>query len=157
MDQLRVRAMLSDRAVFQHEDLIRRHQRGDAVADENDRGLAHVLLEVGADLRVGLRVHGGEGVVKDQNGRLLGQGAGNGCPLLLAAGQGNAPFADKGVKAAWKLVHRPLQTGRLGGAAHLAQIEFRPGDGDVFRNAAGEQKGLLKYESHIPAHPLGAH
>lgn len=67
-DQLLVRADVGDPAVLEHEDAVGLHQRGYAVRDEYHRRLCEALAQCGADLGVGLGVHGGERVVEDMMG-----------------------------------------------------------------------------------------
>ena len=49
--------------------------------------------------RLDLRVDGAGGVVEDEEARPPGEGAGEGEPLALAAGEGGAALADLGVEA----------------------------------------------------------
>ena len=81
-------AQLGHVALVHHHDLVGLHQGGDAVGDQDHSTVLHALPQTGADKDVGLRVHGGQGIVKDQNGRFAGQGAGDGRALLLTAGPG---------------------------------------------------------------------
>lgn len=43
------------------------------------------------------RVHVGRGFVKDDDGRVLQHGPGDGNPLLFAAGEGSTAFPDDGI------------------------------------------------------------
>ena len=50
----------------------------------------------GEDALFGLRVHGGKGIVEDQDARIADDGAGDGAALFLSAGESDAAFADDG-------------------------------------------------------------
>ena len=62
---------------------------GDEQADAVERG--EVAAQVAADVAAGAGVEGGERFVEQQEAGLGGQGAGQGDPLGLAAGQGAGP------------------------------------------------------------------
>ena len=99
MDQFFVGALLGHFAVLHHQDQVGLGQGDDAVADDEGGGVAAALFQRGTDLRVGLRVHGGQGVVENQNVVVLHQRAGNGDALLLPAGEGHAALAHQRIKA----------------------------------------------------------
>ena len=54
--------------------------------------------ELGEDVLFGARVDAGEAIVEHQQRRVADQPAGEGGALLLATGQGHAPFAHQGVE-----------------------------------------------------------
>ena len=69
--QLVVRADLGDAPVLQHDDPVGLHQRREAVGDDQRRPPAVAAPQGRQDQRLRPRVHGAEGVVQDQDGRVL--------------------------------------------------------------------------------------
>ena len=120
------------------------------MGNQDDRGGAEALFQLRADARVGFRIHGGEGIVKDHDRRGPGQHPGDGRALLLAARQGDAALAHEGVVAFRKGIDRLLQAGRADrGSQFLLRQVFR-GDAQVFAQGAGEKVGLLQHDADGP-------
>ena len=70
-DQLVMRAVLRHGTVRQHGDVIRLLQRGDTVGDDNGGLVLAQPEQVFQNLFLGVRIDGGQGVVKDQNRGIL--------------------------------------------------------------------------------------
>ena len=98
-DELVVRAALGDAAAVEHEDQVGVAHGRDAVRHDDRRPLAHDAAQPRQDLLFGVRVHGRQRVVQDQDPRVDGQGARERRPLLLAARQRDAALADDRVVA----------------------------------------------------------
>src|SRR4030042_4533554 len=86
-EQRGVRPPLDDAAAVEDEDQVRLHQALDPVGDDERGAAPHEGLERRADGRLGLGVDRGGRVVQDQDGGVFQYRAGDGHPLLLAAGQ----------------------------------------------------------------------
>lgn len=97
--QLFVRADLGDPAVVYHKDLISVLHRRKAMRNGNDRFASRQLGERLLDQVLVFRVDAGGRLVKNDDGSVFQNGAGNGNALLLAAGQRAAALADDGVVA----------------------------------------------------------
>src|SRR5947209_10912432 len=97
-DELGVGAALGDAAVVEDDDEVRVLDRRDAVGDQEHRPAFEDLPQVAQDQLLGLGVDGRETVVEQQEARLAQQRAGEGHPLLLAAGEGEPPLAHHGVE-----------------------------------------------------------
>ena len=67
------------------------------------------------DRGLGLVVDGAGGLVEDEHGGVAQQRAGQGEPLALAAGEGDAALADPGVEAVGQRLDEVERGGRLGG------------------------------------------
>ena len=79
-------ALAHQPAVVQHQDLIGVEDGGNALCHDDHGGVVGLLLQRTAQGDIRLVVKGGEAVVEQIDLRLLGNGAGDGEPLLLAAG-----------------------------------------------------------------------
>ena len=149
-------AFFGDAAPVQHDDLVGCGQGGDPVGDQDHTGFAEALLNGPADLGVGFRVHGGQGIVKDHNGRVIYQHTGDGGPLLLSAGEGDAPLAHHGIVTGGEGGDGAVQCRGLGSGADGLQIQRRGCDTDILRNGAGEEIGLLQNHADAAAQMRGA-
>ena len=124
-EELGVGAALGDAALVEDEDEVcvadgaepLGNDEGGAALDEDFEGLL--------DEHFGLGVHAGGGVVEDEDPGVHEEGPGDGDALLLAAGEGDAPFADPGVVALGEGFDEFADAGGFGGAF------------DVFEGASG--------------------
>ncbi len=89
------------------------------MGDEDGGAALHDLAEAGEDLLFGVGVDAGEGVVEDEDAGVADEGAGDGGALLLAAGEGDAAFADDGVEAGGELEDFGGDVGGAGGVFDL--------------------------------------
>ena len=90
-------ALFGHHAVGQHHDFVRTGYGAHPVGDDKN---GFVFYEPGKCLLNGsfvLHVQTGGGLVQQNDGRILQEGAGNGNALTLAAGKGAAILADVGV------------------------------------------------------------
>src|SRR5664280_3084442 len=95
--QFSMRAGLDDSTVVQHDDPVGVGEGGEAMGDDEGRRLAAAGFEGVDDQRLGLAVHGAEGIVENKDGGLLEDGAGDRHALPLAAGERDAALADQRV------------------------------------------------------------
>ena len=82
-------------------------------------------------LRLALGVERAGGLVEQQDRRVLQEGAGDGDPLALAAGEARARLADQGVVAVRQGGDEVVGGGGAGGGLDLGRGRARPGVGDV--------------------------
>ena len=122
---------------------------GQAVGDGQGGAAVGQLLKAAAHQDLALVVEGAGGLVKDEDGRVLEEDAGNGDALLLAAGELAAALAHVGVEAVLQGQNEPLrarQTGRfndlLAGGTGLAV-------GDVLRHRAAEEVNVLLDDADV--------
>ena len=104
---------LHDAPLAQDHDEVGALHGGDAVADQERGARRHDALEAGQDLLLGVGVHGGQGVVQDQDAGVRGQGPRQRGALLLSAGERDAPLAHEGLVALGKVAHVLGQLGDL--------------------------------------------
>ena len=150
--------LLDDFPPVQHHDQVAVAQCGETVGDDQDGPVAVVARQACQDCLFGPGIHGGEGVVEDENGRVLEECPGNGGPLLLPAGQGHAPFTHESHVAVGQTLHVGRQTGHPGGCLDLLPRCSRVAVADVVGNGAGEQEALLGDEADgIPQLPERDH
>ena len=102
-EEFLVRAALDDAAFVQDDDLVGVLDGAEAVGDGDGGAAGHELLEGLLDAALGLGVERGGGLVEDEDGRVLEDGAGDADALALAAGELDAPVADIGVVALFLL------------------------------------------------------
>ena len=139
------------RAVLHHGDQVRLLHGGQAVGDDDGGATTHHLLQGGLHLLLGGGVQGRGGLVENQHGRVLQQGAGNGHALPLAAGQPHAVVADNGVDSVRQLVDEALGLGAAhGGVNGLLVRAGQAAIGDVVRQRVVEQRDVLGDQRDLP-------
>ena len=143
--QLVVIALLGDLSVLQHQNEIRVLNGGQAVGDD-EAGAAlhqpvHGLLDL--DLRAG--VHVGGGLVQNEHGGVAEHGAGDGDKLPLALGDVHAVVGQHGVIPVGQMLDVGVDAGGLGGSHHLVHGGALLAVGDVFKDGAVEQPGVLQH------------
>ena len=92
--QLVVAPQLGDAAVVDHDDAVGVAHGREAVGDDEGGASVHQVGEGLLDEVLALRVEGGGGLVEDEDGGVVQDGAGDGEALLLAAGEPDAALAD---------------------------------------------------------------
>ena len=144
-------AAFGDTPFIEHDDLVGMGDRRQPVRDDQRRASLRYLRQRRLDFVLGAAVQRRGGLVQDQDRRIFQQGAGNCHPLLLAAGQFQAAFADLrviavrqlGDKAVERRAARRLLDLRLGRA--LAAIA------DIVADAVVEQDAVLRHDADRPA------
>ena len=94
-----VAAGLDDPAAVDDVDAVGAAHGRQAVGDQERRAAGHQPLQRLLHLRLALGVERAGRLVEQQDRRVLQEGAGDGDPLALAAGQPRAGLADQGVVA----------------------------------------------------------
>ena len=92
-------AALGHAAGIEHDDLVGMDDGGEPVGDDDGGAVLGDAVQRALDVALGMAVEGGGGLVQDQDGRGLEDGAGDGDALLLAAGEFQAALADFGLVA----------------------------------------------------------
>ena len=103
-DEIVVAPSLGDPAVVQDENLIRFADGRNPVRHDDRRPLAHDATEACQDFFFRIRVHRGQRIVQDQDGRVGHQRAGECRALFLAARERDPALSHHGVVAAGKLL-----------------------------------------------------
>src|SRR5260370_31486437 len=147
-EQFVMRAALSDGAANQNNDLVGVPDRGGTVRDQNRRAAFHDSAQSGEDALFGLRVHGGKGIVEDQNSRIADDGARNRGALLLSAGESDAALADHGLVGLAEVLDVAVRTGNFGCLADALLVILRQAEGDVAADGLAEQVGVLRHEAN---------
>lgn len=141
--QLLVGADVGEAAVLQDGDAVGEVQRGAAVGDEEGGAALHDVLEGLVDLVLDLGVHGGGGVVEDEQAGVGEDRPGERDALALAAGEGEAVFADRGVVALGEFGDETVRLGGAGGLHDLFRGRVGTAVGDVVADRVREQEGVL--------------
>ena len=116
---------------------------GQAVGDDEGGAALCQLVKGGLDAGLGDRVQGGGGLVQNKDGRIFQENAGNGHPLLLAAGEHGAPLAHLGLEAVGHVQDVVVDLRPLGGLHDLGLGGVRPAVADVVVDGAGKEKDIL--------------
>ena len=134
---------LCNPAFIQHDQVRGIAKCGESVGDGQNGSALFQLLQGFLDSQFGLGVHGGGGFIQDQD---LGVGqyrTGDGNTLFLTAGQGAAGRAQDGIIALRHLTDEIMGVGLHRCADDFLTGGFRSGVGDIFRNGAVKQEGIL--------------
>ncbi len=107
-----MRAPVDDPAALEVHDLVGQRDGRLAVGDHDQGGVVAAVPEAGQDPGLDLRVHRRRRVVEDQQPRPAHQGTGQGDALALAAGEGRAALAQRGVQAVGERRHEAVGLGR---------------------------------------------
>ena len=119
------------------------------MGDQQGGAAGSVPADAGEDALLGFGVHAGEAVVQGQHGRLSDQPPGQRRPLLLAAGQGDAPLTHDGVQPFREAGNGVLEVRRGGGGPDALQGTIRVIVGQVGLERLAEQKGVLRHQGHL--------
>ena len=108
-------AGLDDAAMIKHDDTIGMDEGRQAVRYHEGGGLASAGFEGIKNDGLGFCVDGAHGIVEDEDRGLFEHRAGNGYALALAAGKGDAAFADDGFVSFFKGENGLMNAGGAGG------------------------------------------
>jgi hypothetical protein len=104
---------LGNASLFKNNDPVGPSKRGDPVGDEKNRLALHGSLHPFKNLFFRLDIDGGEGIVKNENGRVHQHSPGNGYPLPLSSGKGNPLFPDHCIETLRELQNFIVDLGTL--------------------------------------------
>ncbi len=104
-----------------------------------------------ADAVFGLGVDGAGGLVEDQDGGRMGEGAGEADELLLAGGEGGAAFADGLLELLGEGADEVGDVDLFGGAFELGVGDPRAAEADVVGDGAGEEEWVLQDDAEAAA------
>ena len=149
-----MRADRVDPAVFEHKDLVGVLHGGNALGNDDPRGVGNRLTERAADQRVGLGVHRAGGVVQNEDLRLFEQGARDAKALLLAAGDVGAALVDDSVIPVGETFDELIGTGLAARLPALFQGGVSLAPAEVVEDGPGEQGALLQDHRNLVAKDL---
>ena len=101
-------------------------------------------LEVVQNDLLGAGVHGRDGIVQNQDGRVLEQGAGNGDALLLAAGNGHAALAQHGLITVFKVHDVVTDVRQRGSTVNVLPGSVIHTEPDVMGDGVREEEVVLR-------------
>ena len=107
--------------------------------------------QAGLDHGFGFGVERAGGFVEDEDARLGQQGAGDGQPLALAAGELDAALADDGVVGFGEALGELVDAGGAAGKEKLLLGGVGAREHDVLADGAVEEKRLLKHDAELRA------
>lgn len=129
--------------VLEDGDAVGEVEGGAAVGDEEGGPALHDVLQGLVDLVLDAGVHGGGGVVEDEQPRVGEDRAGEGDALALAAGEGEAVLADLGVVAVGEVPDEAVRLGGAGGGLDLVVRRVGTAVRDVAADRVREEEGVL--------------
>ena len=145
-------AHFDDAPLAQHDDAVGAANGGKPVGDDKRCPRAPARFQRPLQQLFAVVIEGGGGLVEDKNGRPFVEGAGDGQPLALAAGQGTAVVAQGLVVAGGQIANELLGLGGGSSSGHggkrfgpelVITETLGPGVGDVLGDGAGEELGFL--------------
>ena len=139
----------ANRAVIQHDNLIRILYGRDTLGNDNLGGIGNLLPESLPDHGVRMGIHRAGGIVQNQDSRLLQQGSGNTETLLLSAGHIAAALLNPGVILLREALDKFIGAGQLTDADQLLIAGVLIAPAQVFLDGAGKQHVLLKHHGHL--------
>ena len=117
---------------------------------DHHRGLASLAPTEGLeDQRFRLGVDGAQGVVEDEDRRVVDERAGKSHPLPLPPGESHAPFPDLGVVALLELQDRVVHGGDRGRLVDLPFSRARTAETDVVPQRLRVEEGLLHHRGDL--------
>src|ERR1035437_2875179 len=140
-----------DAALLKHGDAVGAANGAEAMGDHDHGAALHQVGKRGLYQRFALGVKRGGGLVEDENGRVLEDGAGDGDALAFAAGKPEAFFADDGVVALRHAQDEVVREGVARGLCHHAGFHVWSSVGDVVAHGVVEQNGLLRDLGNLAA------
>ena len=141
-------------ALVQHHNRIGVSHRAQAVGDDQRGAVFQKQIQIRPNRLFRIRVQRVGRFVKNQNFRIAVQRPRDRDPLPLAAGQAHALFAHFRLVAQRHIAHKVLHAGEFCHFQDACHIRVFPPNGDVFRDAAAEQKRLLHDHAHLLPQPM---
>ena len=135
--------------VVQNDDHIRILHGGHPLGDDQLGGAGDILGEGLTDHRIGLGVHGGGGVIQNENLGLLQQRPGDAQPLLLTTGYVGAALLDVGIVAVRPVHNKLVSAGEFAGVDDLLVGGVGVTPAQIIPDGAGEQHVLLEHHGHV--------
>ena len=132
-------AVLNDTALFEHGDRVRVADRGQAVRHDHGGAVFEHAVEVALDRGLGFGVEGARGLVEQQHGRVVVEGARDADALGLPAGEAHAAVADLRVVCERHALDEARGVRDLGCALHAVHVGHLLAEGDVRRDRVVEQ------------------
>ena len=127
-----MRTLLPNPALIKDNDMVRIHNRRNAVRYQNDRGRPGILPDRTADLHIRLGVDRRKRIVEHHDRRFPQQHLRDRSPLLLSAGQGHASLTDKCIVTRRKTLDRIVDPREFGRMADLIYVRLIAGNADIF-------------------------
>ena len=143
-------AQSGDVVVLQDDNLVGVLDRADALGDDDDGGILQILVEGFADIGLGGRVHGGGGVVQNEHRRFAEHGPRNAQPLLLPAGDVDAPLFQPGVEPVGQVLDEVIGLGVPGRLNQRFLRGVRLAPQEIFPDGPGEEDVVLQHHADAP-------
>ena len=145
-------AAFDNPAFAEDEDLVRVDDRRQAMRDHQRRARLRHFVQRGLDFLFRAAVKRRCRFVKQEDRRLLQDGAGNGDPLLLAARQLQTPFTDHGFIPVRQCLDEPVNGGHARGGLDLVRGGAGATIADVVADGGVEHHRILRNHADRRAH-----
>ena len=121
--------------------------RADALRHNDDCGMFHLGGQCLPEQGIGFVIQSGKAVVKQEDLRVLGDGPGNGKPLLLSAGDIASALGNGTVVGVLLLFDKILCLSNVGGFFHCFVRNVRICKFDIGSDCTGKEDALLGNQS----------
>ncbi len=155
LDELAVSSLGDEFSIIENENAIGIAHRCQAMGHHEGGAVGRELFQRFLNERLAFRIKGACRFIKQQDGGIAQNGAGDGDALALAAGEGNAAFAHFGVKSLGKLFGKLINARRDGGSHGSFARCLRRAEADVVENRAGKNDCILRHDGDVFAQFLG--
>ena len=139
-----MRALFDDATVVEDDDVVGFEDSVEAVGDGDNGSSLHEAAGGFFEQGFGLGVEAGGGFIKDKEGRVFEEGAGEGKTLRLSAAETCSAFADDGLVFGWERFDELVQVRGLGGDGYFGGCRFGLAQFDVVGNCLVEEVGTLR-------------
>ena len=144
------RAALNDTALFEHVDFVSINDLTDVVRNDNHRAALLDGIKAGLDLFGGDGIEAGGGFIKEDDGGILDEHAGNGHALLLTAAELQSGCA----KRVGQMHHLLVEKRLFAGTNHVVVSGSGVAILDVLFDGTIEDVILLQHQPYVFAQPL---
>src|SRR4029079_11085453 len=136
-------APLDDAPAIEDEDLVGMADGGEPVGDDEAGAARHEAIEGALDEALGLGIDAGGGLIEDEDGRILQQGAGDGDALLFADAELYTALADDGGKLLGESLDEVAGIGGAEGGPELGIGVVGIAEAEIIADAPIEEEALL--------------
>src|SRR5882762_9152722 len=146
-EEFLVRALFAEAALVEDENTVGMLNRAETMRDDQRGAAAEQAVEGIADLQLGLGIHARSSFVKDEEARIVRQGAGKIDELALSDRERGAAFVDTGADAFGKGLDEIGKPDFADGVLYGGAIDVRRAKANVGFDGAAEQEGILENDA----------
>src|SRR5882762_2394700 len=153
-EKLLARALFAQAPFVEDEDAVGVLDGAQAMGDDQSGAPGEQAAESFANEKFRFRVHAGGGFVKDEETRIVGQGAGEIDELALADRKSGAALVDVAGHAFGQGANELAEADFFNGVFDGIAVDAGCAEADIRFDGAGEKKGILKDDAELAAQIL---